>query len=59
MDSRKNSPATPPPGKNAKTPKGGREERLAAALRENLRRRKAQQRGRSAPLKAIKNDDPI
>ena len=26
--------------------KGGREERLAAALRENLRRRKAQVRGR-------------
>ena len=28
---------------------GGREDRLAAALRENLRRRKAQQRARSGP----------
>lgn len=28
---------------------GNREGRLAAALRENLRRRKAQERGRSAP----------
>jgi len=27
---------------------GGREQRLAAALRENLRRRKAQARGRTA-----------
>ena len=59
MDSRKNSPATPSPGKNGKPHKDGREERLAAALRENLRRRKAQQRSRNAPLKAIKNDDPI
>ena len=34
--------------KGGKSPprKGGREERLAAALRENLRRRKAQVRGR-------------
>jgi len=29
-------------------PSGGRAERLAAALRENLRRRKAQERRRSA-----------
>jgi len=34
--------------KSGKTGKsGGREQRLAAALRENLRRRKAQVRGRS------------
>jgi hypothetical protein len=34
--------------KGGKTPagKGGRDERLKAALRENLRRRKAQARGR-------------
>jgi hypothetical protein len=39
------------PGENDKKPKksGGRGERLAAALRENLRRRKAQERGRVAP----------
>jgi hypothetical protein len=29
--------------------KGGRDERLAAALKENLKRRKAQARGRAAP----------
>jgi hypothetical protein len=29
-------------------PKGGRAERLAAALKQNLKRRKAQARGRSA-----------
>lgn len=34
------------PAKSAKP--GGREARLAAALRENLRRRKAQERGRGA-----------
>ncbi|MGN6570710.1 MAG: hypothetical protein ACTHLO_04775 [Pseudolabrys sp.] len=35
-------------GKDGKMPpaKGGRDERLKAALRENLRRRKAQVRGR-------------
>jgi hypothetical protein len=44
---------TPPPDK-AKEPaaprsaRAGREERLAAALRENLRRRKAQARARAA-----------
>lgn len=36
-------------GKSGKTAKsGGRGDRLAAALRENLRRRKAQARGRDA-----------
>jgi hypothetical protein len=35
-----------PPGKPA-----GREARLAAALRENLRRRKTQERGRDIPDK--------
>jgi hypothetical protein len=36
-------------GDDEKTkPSGGRAERLAAALRENLRRRKAQERKRSA-----------
>jgi len=30
-------------------PKDGRAERLAAALKENLKRRKAQARGRAAP----------
>jgi hypothetical protein len=34
-------------GKSGKS--GGRDTRLAAALRENLRRRKAQARGRGAP----------
>jgi hypothetical protein len=38
-------------GKNPKKPKqsGGRSTRLAIALRENLRRRKAQERQRGAP----------
>ena len=38
-------------GEGDKKPKksGGRSARLAAALRENLRRRKAQERGRDAP----------
>lgn len=38
-------------GKNHQKPdkSGGRSERLAAALRENLRRRKAQERQRGAP----------
>ncbi|HEY7229955.1 MAG TPA: hypothetical protein VH558_06250 [Pseudolabrys sp.] len=31
------------------TKAGGRSQRLAAELRENLRRRKAQERGRKAP----------
>jgi len=36
-------------GRSGKTGKsGGRDKRLAAALRENLRRRKAQARGRGA-----------
>jgi hypothetical protein len=36
--------------KTRKAPKpAGREARLAAALRENLRRRKAQERGRDTP----------
>ncbi len=39
--------------KSGKTPKAARAERLAEALRENLRRRKAQARGR----KAAKPDD--
>ena len=34
--------------KSGKTPKEARAERLAEALRENLRRRKAQARGRKA-----------
>ncbi len=59
MDNGKKSPAAPPPDKSGRNPRSGREERLAAALRENLRRRKAQQRHRKARLKAIKNDDPI
>ncbi len=38
------------PSKQAKPTKtGGREARLAAALRENLRRRKMQERGRGTP----------
>ncbi len=36
----------------------GREARLAAALRENLRRRKAQERGRTAPEGADAPDNP-
>jgi hypothetical protein len=39
-------------GKDIKNEKqsGGRNERLAAALRENLHRRKAQERGRGSPV---------
>jgi hypothetical protein len=40
------------PTKASKEADSGREERLAAALRENLRRRKAQARGREAPKAA-------
>jgi len=36
------------PPETRKAGKSGRDERLAAALRENLRRRKAQARGRGA-----------
>jgi hypothetical protein len=39
------APSKPVPQKDA--PKDGRTERLAAALRENLKRRKAQARGRA------------
>jgi hypothetical protein len=35
----------------------GREARLAAALRENLRRRKAQERGRDMPAEGPKSPD--
>ncbi len=61
MNDDKQPPADPAGsgGRHKDAGKSGREERLAAALRENLRRRKAQQRRRKAPLKAIKNDDPI
>ena len=39
--------------KTGKPPKpAGRDARLAAALRENLRRRKAQERGRDTPAKS-------
>jgi hypothetical protein len=41
-----------PTVKNA-AQKGGREQRLAAALRENLRRRKAQVRGRGAEKRPL------
>jgi hypothetical protein len=49
-------------GKTGKSGKsGGREQRLAAALRENLRRRKAQARGRDAqarpPSRPERDDD--
>jgi hypothetical protein len=52
--------------KSGKTGKsGGREQRLAAALRENLRRRKAQARGRdqapdstASAVRARENGDP-
>jgi hypothetical protein len=36
----------------------GREARLAAALRENLRRRKAQERGRAAPAETDIRGEP-
>ena len=36
-------------GNDKKPVKSSRNQRLAAALRENLRRRKAQERGRDAP----------
>jgi len=35
---------------------GVRNERLAAALRENLRRRKAQERGRASPVADMPKD---
>jgi len=41
-----------PPSKPKKPPKSVRDRRLAAALRENLRRRKAQARGREADEKS-------
>ena len=37
------------PGKEARSPSSARQEQLAEALRANLRRRKAQARGRKAP----------
>ena len=42
-------------GEDDKKPEksGGRGARLAAALRENLRRRKAQERGRNAPTAPV------
>jgi hypothetical protein len=39
---------------NKKHVKSGRSQRLAAALRENLRRRKAQERGRDAPSPEVR-----
>jgi hypothetical protein len=42
--------------KTAKKP-AGREARLAAALRENLRRRKAQERRRDMPAKSDQTPD--
>jgi hypothetical protein len=39
----------PEDGKQPKKPADARAKRLAAALRENLRRRKAQERQRNAP----------
>ena len=38
--------------------KGGRSDRLAAALRENLRRRKAQVRGRDAASAGEADNEP-
>jgi hypothetical protein len=38
--------------------KGSRSDRLAAALRENLRRRKAQVRGRDAASDPSERDEP-
>jgi hypothetical protein len=45
-------------GKTPRKPAPSREERLAAALRENLRRRKAQARARDAAEAAAKPSDP-
>jgi hypothetical protein len=42
------SSASPPP----KPPKDGREARLAEALRQNLKRRKAAQRSQAGPKKS-------
>jgi hypothetical protein len=44
--------------KEGKNTKLGRQARLAAALRENLKRRKMQARGRSAGKGAEKPDEP-
>ncbi|HXZ45765.1 MAG TPA: hypothetical protein VEH02_03445 [Pseudolabrys sp.] len=45
-------------GKDNKNEKqsGGRNQRLTAALRENLRRRKAQERGRGSPAAGTPKD---
>ena len=43
------------PGKSG----GGRKKRLAAALRENLRRRKAQARGRSSSTPGARESRPL
>ena len=45
------------PAKTGKT--GSREARLAAALRENLRRRKAQERGRGTRLEPEHGQSPL
>ena len=47
-------------GDNDRKPnkKGGRSDRLAAALRQNLRRRKAQERQRGAGAAAGPRDEP-
>ncbi|MCZ8276851.1 MAG: hypothetical protein O9313_00805 [Acetobacteraceae bacterium] len=46
------------PGKSPPKPAPSREERLAAALRENLRRRKAQARARDAAEAEPKPESP-
>jgi hypothetical protein len=48
---------TSEPGPRRPSPKDEREARLAEALRANLRRRKAQQRGRSNPGAPSSDED--
>ncbi|HUN48230.1 MAG TPA: hypothetical protein VMU85_16995 [Stellaceae bacterium] len=55
MTDDKRKPEQSTAGKRATTL---REERLAAALRENLRRRKAQARDRAAPAAGVGSTDP-